>query len=129
MHGHSTVSEELNQRVNGVIRRLGYRPNLVARNLRMQRTNTIGVIIPDIGNAHFSDAVRAMQDAAGAAGYTVLVVNTDGREAPEEAALSTLNERQVDGLVLVSSSATPSAALRAIIERGSPVVRSEECRV
>ena len=122
LNGHETVSEKLRQRVSDTIARLGYRPNLVARNLRTQHTSTVGVVIPDIGNAHFSDAVRAMQDAAASARYTVLVVNSDGQKEKEDAALRTLFERQVDGVILVSASTAASPALSSMVQQGTPVL-------
>jgi LacI family transcriptional regulator len=122
LNGIGRVSEALQTRVNEAVERLGYRPNLVARNLRTRRTFTIGVILPNIGNPHFSDAVRAMQDAAVDAGYTVLVVNSDGDPDQESTAIRTLLSRQVDGLVLVSTSVSATPALRSMVDNGTPVL-------
>jgi len=122
VHGVPSVDEKLRAKVNDTIARLGYTPNLIARNLRTRRTATIGVLVPDIGNAHFSDAVRAMQNTAETAGYTMLLVNSDGDAKREDASLRTLFERQVDGLVLVSAAPAPSATLRMIVGQGTPVL-------
>jgi len=122
VHGVPSVDEKLRAKVNDTIARLGYSPNLVARNLRTRRTATVGVLVPNIGNAHFSDAVRAMQDAASAVGYTILLVNSDGDSEREDASLRTLFERQVEGLILVSASPSPSATLRSIVDQGIPVL-------
>src|SRR5262249_6892806 len=68
--------------------------------------------------------VRAMQDAVGAGGYTLLVANSDRDPTKEEAALATLLDRRVDGVVLVSAALDPqpSPALRAFLESGTPLV-------
>lgn len=122
LNGEPVVSADLKRQVEDIVSRLGYRRNLVARNLRRQRTSSIGVIIPDIGNPHFSDAARALQDAAADAGYAILLMNSDGQEAREAAALQALSEHQVDGIILASAATTITPALRDFIDRDVPVV-------
>lgn len=113
LHGKASVSGDLRAKVEAAVVRMNYRPNLSARALRTQRSHTVGVVVPHIGNAHFSDAVRAIQDVAASAGYTALIVNSDGEPAQEAAALRTLQSRQVDGIILVSASATQTKVLSA----------------
>ena len=127
LNGAATVDPTLAEQVLKAAARLGYRPNGVARSLRLRRTMTLGAVIPTITNPYFTDAVRAMQDAATAAGYTLLVANSDRDPAKEDAALTTLLDRRVDGLVLVSSAsaaadAAPSPALRAVLDAATPIV-------
>jgi LacI family transcriptional regulator len=124
LNGTGNVDAALRQRVVAAAARLAYRPNGVARSLRLQRTTTLGAVIPSITNPYFTDAVRAMQDAAAAHGYTLLVANSDRDPAKEEAALTTLLDRRVDGVVLVSAAGDPrpSPALRALLESGTPLV-------
>jgi LacI family transcriptional regulator len=119
---HASVSPEVRQRVQATITRLAYRPNIIARSLRTQQSGSFGVVIPNISNAHFSDAVRAIQDEAEQSGYTTLVVNTDGQGGREQAAIRTLLERRVEGIVLVSSSSAVTPALFDAIRTGTPVV-------
>ncbi|WP_332813277.1 LacI family DNA-binding transcriptional regulator [Ramlibacter sp.] len=122
LQGNARVSRDLRAKVEEVVRRLNYRPNFSARTLRMQKSNTVGVVVPHIGNAHFSDAVRAIQDVASNEGYTALIVNSDGEPEQELAALRTLQARQVDGIILVSASPTGTKALTSTIDRGVPVL-------
>ena len=124
LNGAPTVDPALAEQVLKAAARLGYRPNGVARSLRLRRTMTLGAVIPTITNPYFADAVRAMQDAAAALGYTLLVANSDRDPAKEDAALTTLLDRRVDGMVLVSaaSEAAPSPALRTVLDAGIPVV-------
>src|SRR5665811_1402592 len=75
----ATVSRE---RVLAVVRELGYSPNRIARNLRRQQTETIGVVVSDIENPHFTQAVRRIENAAYDRGYRAVLCNTD--EAPEK---------------------------------------------
>ena len=60
----SHVGEKLRKRVEAAIRKLNYRPNLIARSLANQRTHTIGMIVPDIANPFFPMVVRGAEDAA-----------------------------------------------------------------
>jgi len=122
LQGNVRVSEELMAKVEAAVARLNYRPNFSARTLRMQKSYTIGVVVPHIGNAHFSDSVRAIQDVAADEGYTTLIINSDGDADQEAAALRTLEERQVDGIILVSATPAMTSALASIIERGVSVL-------
>jgi len=122
IHGNPKVSPELRDRVIATISRMAYRPNMVARSLRMQRTSTVGVVVPNIGNPHFSDAVRAIQDAADASGYTLLIANSDNDPSREEKALRSLLDRQVDGVIVVPSSTTLSPALLDVLRTETPIV-------
>lgn len=71
----ATVSRALNG--DAAVRELGYHPNRVARNFRRQQTEPIGVVISDIGNPHFTQAVRVIEDAAFRQGCRVLLCSTD----------------------------------------------------
>src|SRR5580692_4530060 len=70
------VSEETAQRVVAAAGQLGYRPNPVARSLRTRRSNTVGVLIPDLNNPIFPPIVRGLEDKLAAAGYVALIGNT-----------------------------------------------------
>src|ERR1700730_9365579 len=71
------VSKKLRDRVEETIRKLNYRPNLIARSLAKQRTHTIGMIVPDIANPFFPMVVRGAEDAAQKHGYILLLCNSD----------------------------------------------------
>ncbi len=97
------ISQATRQRVHEVIERLGYRPSGIARGLATQRTGTLGLVVPDMANPFFSDVARGVEDRARAAGYNVFICNTDESPQREIAALESLEEKRVDGLVLCSS--------------------------
>jgi LacI family transcriptional regulator len=94
------VSGTLARRVDAAIRKLNYRPNLLARSLAKQRTHTIGVIVTDIANPFFPAIVRAAEDAAQTSGYTVLLCNSDDKQEKEARYLELLLSRRVDGIIL-----------------------------
>ncbi|MCX6551175.1 MAG: LacI family DNA-binding transcriptional regulator [Acidobacteria bacterium] len=96
-----SVSETLRQRVHQAARLLGYQPSRIARNLRIGTSTTVGVVVPDIQNPFFTGVVRGIDNVLQAAGYTLLLANSDDTLAREERMLSTLRAEGVAGIVLV----------------------------
>ncbi len=128
----STVSRALNPRTSAMLRpetverivaaseALGYRPNVIARGLRTQRSHTLGIFVPDINNAFFPPIMRGLADVLEADGYTLLIANTDNDPERQERGLSGFAARQIDGLFLATSRLdTASSQQRA---GGIPVV-------
>jgi LacI family transcriptional regulator len=94
------VSPDLRQRVLSAMQELNYEPNAVARSLKVKRSNTLGLIISDIGNPFFTAVVRGVEDVAQERGYTIILCNSDEDPAREAAYLRVLSARRVDGLIL-----------------------------
>ena len=115
------VGAELRRRVIAAIEELGYRPNRLARNLRAQRTATMGLVVPDIENPHFTEMVRAVEDQAFQRGYHVLVCNTDESAAKQASYLTTLMDERVLGVIL-SPSDPEGREIGMLIDQGIPVV-------
>ncbi|WP_299029990.1 LacI family DNA-binding transcriptional regulator [uncultured Thermanaerothrix sp.] len=93
------VSPEVRQRVLEAVERLGYRPNLVARGLRAQQTNTIGLLVSDIRNPYFTDVSRAVEDLAYEHGFTLFLGNTDENPQKETLYLQSMRDHNVAGLI------------------------------
>lgn len=127
----ATVSRILNQdhrgssinrdRVLQAVAELDYRPNRVARNLRRQQTETIGVVVSDIENPHFTQAVRAIEDAAYTRGYRVVLCNTDETPEKQRAYLEVLAAEQVVGVILVPADPSDST-IAALLDLHIPIV-------
>lgn len=122
LNNSGPVSTALREKVLEAVDRSGYQPNLLARGLRTKQTGVVGLVLPTISNEHFSGITRAFQDHLSERGVTVLVSNSDGHIQNEIDAIRTLIARRVDGIALVSSFATNSPTLDALIERKVPVV-------
>lgn len=104
LSSYGRVSAATVQRVQLAAEALGYRPNELARAMRVGTTRTIGlVIIADFTNAFFDRATKAIVDAARARGYQVLITNTDEDVDVERQAVMTLVDKRVDGLIVVPS--------------------------
>ncbi len=97
------VREDTARRVLDAAEVLGYHPNPVARSLRTRRSNTIGVLIPDLTNPLFPPIVRALEDRLVAAGYVALIGNTDGDGERERLVFQQMRARHVDGMVLATA--------------------------
>lgn len=110
------VGKKLRERVEAAIRKLNYRPNLLARSLAKQRTHTIGMVVPDIANPFFPLVVRGAEDAAQKRGYNLLLCNSDDTQAKEESALELLLSKRVDGILLTKAICDISPWLRQMME-------------
>src|SRR6202007_2366723 len=110
------VGNKLRERVEAAIRKLNYRPNLLARSLAKQKTHTIGMIVPDIANPFFPMVVRGAEDAAQKRGYNLLLCNSDDTQVREESALELLLSKRVDGILLTQTICDISPSLRQMIE-------------
>lgn len=117
------VSDGLKARVQAAVNALGYEPNLLARGLAKQRTLTIGMIVPDIANPFFPEVVRGAEDAAHAAGYTLLIASSDNDLKKEELYLKLFLAKRVDGVILTKAPGhMPKAVANALAKAHVPVV-------
>jgi len=97
--GHARVSEKTRQKVLDAIEQLNYRPNLIARSLRVQKSAKIGLLVSDIRNPFFTAIGRAVEDSAYEQGYSVLMCNTDEDPEKEELYLNVLHDENVAGII------------------------------
>ena len=97
------VNERTAQRVLAAAKELGYRPNPIARGLRTNRSNTIGVLVPDLMNPLFAAVVRGIEDGLRDGGYTPLIANTDNDPERERVAFDAMRARQVDGFIAATA--------------------------
>jgi LacI family transcriptional regulator len=103
VNGVSTVDPELVARVNDAARKLGYRPNLTASNLRRRdgRTATIGMLVEDAANPFSAALMRAVEDVSRSRGVLVLFGSLDEDPERERELVGAFLDRRVDGLVMV----------------------------
>ena len=107
MGGYGRINSATIEKVKDAALELGYRPNQLARAMRAGKTKTVGlVIVADFTNAFFDRATKAVVDQARSKGLQILITNTDENLEVEDAAIRTLIEKQVDGLIVVPSSPT-----------------------
>ena len=97
------IAPTTRQRIETLLRETEYRPNGVARGLKLRQTFALAVVIPDITNPFFAALFRGVEDGASPRGYNVLLCNTDGSPERQRSHLHSLHARRVDGVILASS--------------------------
>lgn len=101
VNGTRFVSETARQRVEEAVRELGYVPSAVARSLKHNTTRTFGMVIPNNSNPYFAEIIRGVEDRCFAAGYNVILCNSNDDPERQAGYLRVLAEKRIDGLVLV----------------------------
>jgi len=107
INGTRFVSEEAKTRVQAAVAALNYVPSAVARSLKSSRTHTVGMMIPNNSNPYFAEIIRGIEDACFAAGFNVILCNSDDDPHKQAAYVRVLSEKQVDGLIVLSSGGDP----------------------
>ncbi|MBS9461818.1 LacI family DNA-binding transcriptional regulator [Flagellimonas sp. 389] len=129
----STVSRALNDsdRVNSKTKKkvlkkaeeLGYRPNLLASNLRQNKSNTIGVVVPRISRSFFSSAIAGIEEMAHNADFNVVISQSLEKHKREQKIVNNLFSNRVDGILISVSMETETSSHLEILERaGVPFV-------
>lgn len=103
MNNKPGVSEDLRRRILALAGDMGYHPSQLARGLATRRTSTIGLVVPDITNQFFAQLVRGAEDLAFERGYNLFLVNTAENLNRESAAVDSLWQKEIDGVILCSS--------------------------
>lgn len=115
------ISKETQKKVWEKIKEMNYKPNMMARGLRLGRSNTIGLIVSDISNPFYSKIARYIENFLEPYGYSIMICSTDEDIEKEIRLISMLKDRQIDGLI-VSSSQKSSKEFKAMLEEDYPFV-------
>ena len=97
------VSEATRLRVQQAIQELRYVPSALARSLKSNRTHTVGMMIPNNSNPYFAEIIRGIEDTFYGAGFNVILCNSDDDPLKQSTYVRLLSEKQVDGLIVLSS--------------------------
>jgi LacI family transcriptional regulator len=121
LSGNPATSPEARDRVAAAVTELDYRPNAQARALRNTRSDSIGLLVPDVRNPFFADLAHTVEQAALIDGYVTLLGNANERKEQQDRYLDTLISRRVDGII-VAPLGNGSGNIRSLIKRGIPTV-------
>lgn len=121
INGSGFVAAETKQRVQEAIDRLSYSPNVYSRNLRKQESRMILVLLPDLENPFYGRIFTGMEKRAREDGYGLLIGTTNKDPIREHAQLKMLDQKQADGVILLSP-VLPPDSLEQLNER-FPVVQ------
>ncbi|CAL4869247.1 HTH-type transcriptional repressor CytR (plasmid) [Asticcacaulis sp. MM231] len=127
LNGYEHVSSGVFDKVMQAVGQLGYEPNQMAKSLRTLKTKRIIVTVPNIANAFFANIIRGVEEAAQAAGYTVLLGDVGFRGDSEDAYAGLLRRKEADGMIFLGH--TLPASLQGLIARqgaAAPVVNGCE---
>lgn len=104
----SRISRETVEIILGEAERCGYTPNLIAKNLRKNHTQTIGLLVPSLSNPYFAEIASVIISEAQKCGYTTLVSDTKEDEELQNSSITTLISRPVDGIIIVPCGNEPA---------------------
>lgn len=96
------IGEKTVDKVRAAVKKHDYRPNAVARSMITRKTNTIGLVVPDVRNPFFAELARGVEDVANSLSYGCFLCNTDGDIDKESACVTLLRERIADGILFTT---------------------------
>ena len=119
INNNGRFSEETRQRVLDTIKKYDYTTNMAAKSLRVSKSKTIGVIVPDINNLFFAELVLEIENFFFDEGYSVFICNTGQNETKEKEYFKSLDSKMVDGIICISSNLVNPADY---VKRNIPIV-------
>lgn len=122
------VKEETRNKILKVIEKLNYSPSAIARSLSTNKTNTIGVLVPDINNPFFGEVIKGISEVADKHGLNIIFCDTDESLEKEIRSLKVMKEQRIEGIIIAPCSAEDdlnSTYLSHLKDIGIPVVLVE----
>ena len=117
------VSQQMREKVESAIKELNYHPNGLARSLKQQRTNVVGILLPDIANPFSAELVRGIQDVLLEKGYASFISTSERSTQREHAALRALFDHRADGIIVATrETKVGNDFLLQLTERNLPMV-------
>ncbi|HDL19164.1 MAG TPA: LacI family transcriptional regulator [Bacteroidetes bacterium] len=120
------ISEKTRTSIFAIAKELNYQPNQLARAFRLKKTQTIGLIVPDISNPFFSGIARSIEICSRRKDYTVVLGNTDENQDREIRMINNLLSRGIDGLILAPVQ-DRSGHIKDLCNRNFPLVLIDRC--
>lgn len=123
LNDHPDIHIETKRRVNSLAKELGYRPNIIARNLKSSKSNQIGVIVPEIRHDFFANALSGIEEVAYQKGFTVILAQSNEDTKREEINLNSMYLHRVAGIIVsISQTTTNSAHFKRLMDKGVKMV-------
>ncbi|MDA8206289.1 MAG: LacI family DNA-binding transcriptional regulator [Thermaerobacter sp.] len=122
VNNNGYVSKAIAKRVMDAVAELDYRPNVVARSFRSQTTMTIGVVVSDLTNSYFMDALQGIEEILSTEGYLLLIASSYNVVSKELQYCLEFDRRRVDGTILASAGASQAELAKVFRERAKVVL-------
>lgn len=120
---HFEISQDTKDAVKRVAKEMNYQPNSLALSLRYSKSNTIGVIVPEIVHFFFSTVISGIEDIAQSRGYNLIITQSNESLEREIVNLQTLFNNRVDGIVVsLSKESFDHGHFETMMQRGLPIV-------
>ena len=120
---HPAINKKTKKKIFDAAEQMGYRSNLFAKNLRQQRTMTIGVMVHELNSSFMTSLVSGIEKMANEAGYGVIITDSADNVEKEVANARNLFDRRVDGLItLLASDSKDLDHFNAFIDKSIPIV-------
>lgn len=117
------VSDDVRSRVLKAAEKLHYRPNVLARQLKVRHSNTVGIVLPDISNPFSAELVAGMKEIFDQAGYTAFLTTAGRGVEQERAGMQALVDHRVDGLVVATrGTRIGDSVVKDLSRQGIPIV-------
>jgi LacI family transcriptional regulator len=117
LRDHPDISQAMKKKIGIAARKMGYVPNLIARQLNSRRTFTIGIVVPDLENSFFSYIVDSMIDYATEHNYYAILTVSREKEKIEKQNIENLIGMRVDGLLVCLSQETTDKQVFSTVEK------------
>ena len=121
INGKGPLSDQTRARVEKAIDQLGYRPNALARDLKRQRTMTVGVLVGDLANPFYAELTKLIEGCCAEAGYATIICHTDGDPSTERDRIEVLLQQRVSGVLMLYFSGNEKG-LQDLAGNGIPTV-------
>ncbi len=123
LNGSYEIGAETKKLVVEYAEKVNYRPNPIALSLKEQKSRSIGVVVCEVANNYFSQAINGIESIAYNSGYHVIITQTHESAAREAANIQHLLSRHVDGLLIsLSAETTDTSEYKYLLDKGFPIV-------
>ena len=123
LQNNPRISLKTREKIVAAAESMGYRPNVIASNLRNKKSNTIGIVVPLINRYFFSAVISGVEDVAFKAGYTVVISQSNDLANKEIAIVQSMFANRVDGLIIsIAMQATNYEHLKIFRKKNIPLV-------
>ena len=121
-----SMTEETKMRVATAIAELDYKPNLLARSLKLKRVQTIGVIVANIMNPFSTEITRGIEDYCISKGFNIVLCNADDQPGKQQDYLEMLHAKQIDGFIIQPAEGNIDGLIE-LCQKNMPLVLIDRC--
>ena len=114
---HPRISTGTKKRVRALAKKLHYQPNIIASNLRVGKTNTVGIVVPRINRNFFSNVIGGFEEIVSNAGYRMMITQTNEDYNKEVENIKALINARVDGIIISLSAETKDYSHLNLVQR------------